>query len=259
MAKSKAIPKATKFESGSTKASTKAGKAKEAILGEARWGNKTVMKRFQCDAVVGEGEDVGPCTSTFTRRADMIKHKRLHDPAKKGWYFCDHCNYKSAQKYPFDQHVKGAHGGRKARQIIFCMMKRRGKVCGWTCHDSSQMSHHRTGVHGGATSKESPRLTPIPGKEGEYTIPWKFRLNAKLKLPPGIYYDDQIPLQTPAEPSPSPLSPTLSSFTANSTPPFYFHPVPISRRFDSTKYDHLDRLDSLCYIAADARRLVVRR
>lgn len=31
MAKSKAIPKATKFESGSTKASTKAGKVREVV------------------------------------------------------------------------------------------------------------------------------------------------------------------------------------------------------------------------------------
>ncbi|KAJ3479544.1 hypothetical protein NLI96_g8983 [Meripilus lineatus] len=113
----------------------------------------------------------------------------LHDPTKQGWHFCKHasCCYASPQKSVLDEHVRGVHG---SRELIFCTM--------------------RTEEHGGATSKTSPRLTAIEGREGQYTIPNTFKTKIKLKLPPGIHYEDEVPPLSSSPPMHSPPTPIPS-------------------------------------------------
>lgn len=132
---------------------------------------------------------------------------------RQGWHFCKHasCCYASPQKSVLDEHVRGVHG---SRELIFCTMRSVGtrtrNMCGYICHLPCQMSRHRTEEHGGATSKTSPRLTAIEGREGQYTIPNTFKTKIKLKLPPGIHYEDEVPPLSSSPPMHSPPTPIPS-------------------------------------------------
>ncbi|KAJ3491860.1 hypothetical protein NLI96_g429 [Meripilus lineatus] len=229
----KNIPQASKFERGRKPKAGKKGKkakqAKEAIIGEARWGDKVIIKTTQCNATIGEGANARRCTETFTRGWDMRKHQMLHDPTKKGWYICqDHtCSYASPQKFAYLTHVINKHGN---GELIYCLMVHPGEntVCGWRCYTPPEMSRHRKGKHGGSTGKRSPRLTPIEGREGEFTIPRRFKEGIKVPLTTGVYWEGEVPpLATPTPPSPSPAPPSSShSPSLPATPPPHHSPAP---------------------------------
>ncbi|KAJ3491852.1 hypothetical protein NLI96_g427 [Meripilus lineatus] len=224
----KNIPKASKFEKGRTPKKARKGKkaTKKAIIGEARWGDKVIIKTVQCSAMVGEGKSARRCTETFTRGWDMRKHQMLHDPTKKGWFICpDHmCDFASPQKFAYLTHIKYKHGD---GELIYCSMVHNGAatVCGWKCYTSPEMSRHRKKEHGGTTGKKSARLTPIEGREHEYTIPHSFKKGIKLPLSTGVYYDNEVPpptIPTPSSPAPVP-SPNSNSPQSPATLPLH-HP-----------------------------------